>query len=112
MIYLASPYTDNNLEIMQVRYEMVCEACKYLFQQGIVVYSPIAHWHPIAIQYSLQQAFSFWRRQNFGMIDCCDQFCILTLRGWGTSTGIKKETKYAEKKKKLIKHISLLECIS
>jgi len=110
MIYLASPYTDPDPKVMQMRYEMVCEACAGLANKKRVVFSPVAHWHPIAIKYDLPRDYKFWEIQNYGVISCCFRFYVLTLNGWDTSIGIKYEVEYAEKHGKLIENISLSEC--
>jgi hypothetical protein len=110
MIYLASPYSDPNPNIMQLRYDLVCEACAGLAKMTLVVYSPIAHWHPIATKYNLPKSHHFWRSHNYTMIRLCDQFLILTIDGWEASEGIKDDKKYALGKEKLIRYISLKEC--
>jgi len=103
MIYLASPYTDPDPKIMQLRYDLVCEACAGLARKKKVVYSPIMHWHPVAVAHDLPRDHLFWGIQNYGMISCCFVFYILTLDGWKVSAGIKSDTEYAEKLGKNIK---------
>ena len=110
MIYLASPYSDPDPNVMQARYDKVCEACAGLANKGITVYSPIAHWHPIAMKYNLPKTYFFWELHDQEMIKGCYRFVILKLFGWDTSKGIKKEIKYAEENGKLIEKISFNKC--
>ena len=49
MIYLASPYTHDDPNVERERYESVCTVCAKFARLGKHVYSPIAHWHPIAL---------------------------------------------------------------
>lgn len=110
MIYLASPYSHKDPEVRQKRYEIVCEACAIFAQQNIVVYSPIAMWHPIANEYGLPKDFNFWEFNDQEMIELCDIFVVLTIGGWITSDGIKRERFIAGTHGKRIIYASLDMC--
>ena len=112
MIYLANPYTDPDPTIIQLRYDLVCEACAGLVLKGYRIYSPIMHWHPIAIKFKLPQDYNFWKSINEEMIILCKNFWILTLEGWKESKGIIKESLYAKINDITITEISLKECIT
>ena len=60
------------------------------------VYSPIAHWHPIALAYKLPTDSGYYRSMNEAMIRVCDQFFVLMLDGWHKSIGVQAEIDYAE----------------
>lgn len=112
MIYLASPYSDPDSKIMQLRYELVCKACAGLIKKDLTVYSPIAHWHPIAVMNELPRNASFWEKCNQEMIELCNYFWILMIDDWNISIGVLDEIKYANKIKKHIMYTTLSECIS
>lgn len=95
MIYLASPYHHADVNEMQYRFECVCNAVVRLMQQGHVVYSPIAHNHYLAQNFSLPRDWSFWERFDLHMIDKADEVWVLQLDSWHLSTGIQAETIYA-----------------
>ncbi|MCP4786572.1 MAG: DUF1937 family protein [Fuerstiella sp.] len=48
MIYLASPYSHSDANIREKRFRDVCRTAARLMRNGDVVFSPIAHGHPIA----------------------------------------------------------------
>jgi len=95
MIYLASPYTHEYPEIMQMRYEFVLDITAHLMKQGCVVFSPIVHCHNIAIKHDLPRDFKFWQRYNEAAIDSCFGFMIAAIDGWKESTGIRSEYDFA-----------------
>ena len=112
MIYLANPYSDPDPKVLQLRYQKVSEACAGLARKKLTVYSPIAHWHPIAMMYDLEKSYKFWKRMDQEMIRICNNFWVLTLDEWNESKGVIEETAYATSLNKEIKYISLEECIS
>lgn len=59
-IYLASPYTSDSEALRQMRYDEACKACAKLIAGGNIVFSPIAHSHPL-VRYGLRGDFEYWR---------------------------------------------------
>lgn len=98
-IYLASPYTSNSEYLRQMRYEAVCKATASLIANGNIVFSPIAHSHPL-VRYGLRGDFEYWREWCLSFIkDWATDFYILTLPEWENSRGIIAERAEAEKMK-------------
>lgn len=95
LIYLASPYSHSDPKIMEKRFQLVLKATAELTNQGLLIYSPIVHSHPMAVDYKLPTDFNFWQKYNFGMIDHCNAIAVLTIDGWRESKGIKGEMQYA-----------------
>jgi hypothetical protein len=101
-IYLASPYSakkpDGSLdhEIMEQRFDAVCRHAGKMMNCGIVVYSPIAQCHPIAVRVGLPRTWDFWERFDRVMIQGASKLVILRLPGWRESTGVTAERKIAE----------------
>lgn len=95
MIYLASPYSDPNPTVMEGRFDAVCRKAGELMSQGLVVYSPIAHCHPIAIRVGLPRDWAFWKQFDREMLEGASAFWILRLPGWETSAGIRGEREIA-----------------
>lgn len=98
MIYLASPYTHPQPHIMQSRYVQTVHAVANLIAQGIHIYSPIVHFHMVAMMRDLPKDFSFWMDLSYKMIDRADSVAVLKLEGWEQSIGILQETEYAVRK--------------
>ena len=96
MIYLASPYSHPDSAVMDSRHNEACKACAIMMNAGLVVYSPIAHCHFIAVRYGLPRVWSFWKRFDTEMISKADEVLVLQLEGWQDSEGIKAEVAIAE----------------
>jgi nucleoside 2-deoxyribosyltransferase len=96
MIYLASPYSDPDPAVMEQRFDAVCRKAGKLMNAGFVVYSPIAHCHPIAMRVGLPRDWAFWQKFDRVMIRAATDFYVLRLPGWETSKGVAAERKIAE----------------
>jgi len=92
MIYVASPYTHESKQVMRLRYEAVCKFCAEATRKNFKVFSPICHWHPIAIKYTLPREVGYWRDWNMEVLCFCKALWILTIPGYKESTGILGET--------------------
>jgi hypothetical protein len=93
LTYLASPYSHPDPRIMHGRFLAVCAAAARLMSEGQVVFSPIAHSHPLAMAGKLPTDWAFWERYDRVMLERSDKFGILPLPGWNESRGIKAEIK-------------------
>jgi hypothetical protein len=91
LVYLASPYTHPDLEVMEQRFELACAAVAKLIVKGYFVYSPIVHNHSIAIRHALPVEWDFWCNIDEEFIRHFDEFWILMLEGWQKSLGISRE---------------------
>lgn len=91
MIYLASPYSDADPAVMEQRFDAVCRKAGELMNRGHVVYSPIAHCHPIAVRVDLPRTWDFWQRFDRGMLRNARELWVLKLPGWETSAGVAAE---------------------
>lgn len=91
MIYLASPYTHTDHEVRQQRFEQACDAAAAIINRGVVVYSPIAHSHPIAARNKLPTDWEFWERLDREFIARSDEMHVLMLAGWRESKGVTAE---------------------
>ena len=94
--YLAQPYTDPDEEVMEQRFIEACRVSACLFRNGVLVFSPIAHTHPIAVHGDLPKGFEFYERYDKAMIDRCSGVIVLQLPGWKDSVGVAAEIRYAK----------------
>ena len=85
MIYLASPYTDPDKEVMEQRFHEVCKIAGSLMMQGEVVFSPIAMAHPIAVRCELPRDWGFWKKFDHQFIANSDRLVVATMPGWEDS---------------------------
>lgn len=95
MIYLASPYTHRYKKTQQKRYEQALEVAAALTRSGLTVYSPIVHFHPMAVRHDLPTDFAFWRGVNLDMLGRSQKLVVLKLDGWQESAGVQAEIEFA-----------------
>jgi hypothetical protein len=97
-IFLASPYTHKDKEVMASRYEAALAASAKLIKEGNIVFSPIVHSHPIAVVYDLPKDYKFWQAYtNSFILQWAEAFSILCLQDWEDSVGIGDESILARK---------------
>jgi len=99
MIYLACPYSDPDPEVRAHRFECANKQAALLMAEGLHVFSPISHTHPIAILGDLPLGWGYWKKYDEKILSICDELCILALDGWQHSKGIKGELRIARSKK-------------
>lgn len=104
--YLATPYTDFDQGHEQA-FIAACRAAAVLMKQGMFVYSPIAHSHPIAVHGGLDPIdHKFWLNQDKAMLEDCVALLVVMMPGWRESRGIRAEIEYAEEMEKPICFLS------
>lgn len=96
-IYLASPYSDPDPAVRQLRYEKVLSAMAMLAENKIPCYCPIAVWHPVSVDHSLPGDHLFWEKQDQAFLLYCREGWFLNLDGWRTSKGMISEAMFLGK---------------
>lgn len=104
-IYLACPYSHHEPKVREYRFRAACIMAGKFMQQGHIVYSPISHSHPIAMECKLPLDWSYWKDVDEFFISVCDELWVLCLEGWEQSEGIKAELEIVERLKKPVKYI-------
>lgn len=89
--YLASPYTHQDAEVREWRFKEACKCAARLMKDGQVVFSPIAHSHPIEIEGGWREDGAFWKRQDEPYLMACDKLIVLRLPEWTNSKGVAHE---------------------
>jgi hypothetical protein len=102
-IYLAIPYTGQEKKSFKIANRIAGQ----LMNDGNIVFSPISHTHPIAIECGLPKEWEYWKDFDEIFIDWCDEIYIVTLDNWQKSKGVMAEIDIANKKRKPIKYINL-----
>lgn len=105
MIYLASPYSDEDESEMAIRFRKNVQTVAWYYQRGKLVFSPIVHNHPIAVNYSLPRTWEFWSQFDLPMLDLATELHVLRLKGWDTSTGVTFELAHARNRNINIQYI-------
>ncbi len=104
LIYVASPYSHDNPDVILRRFNQVCYIAGNMIADGLLVYCPIAHSHPIAKQ-GLADDWETWQKLDLAMLAKCDELWIATMQGWRQSKGIKAEVRFAKSLKLPIRHV-------
>lgn len=91
-IYLASPYSHDDKDVMTSRFVNACLAAGNLMNQGLIVFSPIAHSHSIAQICELPTDWSFWEEQDMSyLVEWANKLYVLDIDGWEESRGVQAE---------------------
>jgi hypothetical protein len=95
MIYLAQPYTDPDPHVREKRFNDAVTVLADYTKLGFFIYSPIVHYHHVALRHNMPVDFSFWRELNFLALARCAEIWILPLAGHDKSLGLKAEIREA-----------------
>ena len=96
--YLASPYTNPDKAVREQRFNLVCEKAAALMRVGKVVFSPIAHSHPIDLLFDHPESGEFWKKQDAPYLEFCSELIVLMIDGWEQSKGLAHEIEVATKR--------------
>ena len=89
-IYIASPYSDPDPEVMRLRYQRVCKIVADLMGEypDHLFFSPIAHSHGIAKWGFMDPDHETWMEIEKAWIDWADELWIADMPGRLVSKGI------------------------
>lgn len=110
MKYLATPYSHDNPNIMQLRFEQAEAITAHLMQQGHAVYSPIVHGHEMAKKFNMPTHFGFWQRYCLTMLDAASELWVVKMPGWDTSNGVQAEIEHAKQHNMTIVEVEPNNC--
>lgn len=96
MIYLAIPYTHNLSSMEQARFSIANLVASHLMKEGIHVYSPISHSHPIRMEGGLPGTWEYWEKHCRKILSICDKVFVVCIPGWEDSHGVQEELKIAK----------------
>jgi len=96
MIYIASPYSHDDNAVMERRFDEVCRITGRLMAQGFIVFSPIAHTHPIAVRSALPRGWDYWRKFDNEFIRGSEKVIVAMMDGWKESKGVQAEISIAK----------------
>ena len=95
MIYLACPYSHPNKDVREYRFRHANRAAAKLMREGHIIYSPISHTHPIAMEGGLPLDWAYWQSADEFYIRLCEKVIVLMLTGWKSSKGVQAEIEIA-----------------
>lgn len=96
LVYLACPYTHIRTSVRVNRFHYVNAAAGALIADGMLVFSPISHSHPITIDAQIPSTWAYWEKHDRAMLEACSKLVVLTLDGWKESVGVQAEIAIAK----------------
>lgn len=96
-VYLASPYSKLVATVgLDEAARVVALAAGAMIEEGIPVFSPIAHGHAVAEAYGLDKLDQdMWMKQCFPILSKASALVVLTFDGWHESAGVLAEIQAA-----------------
>ncbi len=88
--YLATPYSRYSKGI-EAAFNDAVSAAATCIKAGVMVFSPIAHSHPIAVAGQIAGHFEQWAALDEAMIAASNGMIVVEMEGWQESAGIKAE---------------------
>lgn len=95
LVYLATPYSHPDPEVRERRFREVNRVAANLMRDGLHVFSPISHTHPIAVAGDLPKSWEFWQAYDRAVLSACRNVMVLMQDGWRESTGVQAEIEIA-----------------
>lgn len=90
-LYLATPYSRFPGGIEDA-FECACRCAAWLIRQGLSVYCPIAHTHPVAIHGGLDPLdHEIWMPADLPMMRAATGLVVAMMPSWEQSVGVKAE---------------------
>lgn len=104
MNYLCSVYSyrpegvsdEEHLALMQKRYEYARKRTHEFLMEGLCVFSPITHCHPMAQEHTMPRTWDFWGNLDRQFIIASQAVFVLMMPHWEDSVGITAELQWAE----------------
>ena len=93
-VYVASPFTHPNPDVMEWRYFAALKYTQELLGQLNWAFTPIGHCYVMAKLYNLGHEHEFWLQYDKIMIDNAAGMHVLCIDGWKQSTGVQWEIEY------------------
>lgn len=96
LVYLATPYSDPNPFVREARFKAVNYQAAELMRQGVHIYSPISHTHPIAVAGNLPKGWDYWEQYDRTILAACTRMIVFRQPGWERSKGVAAEMAIAK----------------
>jgi hypothetical protein len=99
MIYLASPYSHPEPEMVQHRFEAITKIAADMTSRGLCVFSPITYGHTLwQFKKDIPTDWRFWIDICFAYLDISQELWVVCLPGWDQSVGVRAEIERATDK--------------
>ena len=96
LVYVASPYTHPDSEVVSERYRKVSQITAKLVAEGMTAVSPITYGHHLLEFYTMPSDWGFWMDFCIALLSKCDKLLVVKIPGWEESRGVQAEIRYAQ----------------
>jgi hypothetical protein len=105
-VYLASPYTHDDVYVREDRFLQAVKACAYALNEWRVnITNSIVFTHPILTRYPMPVEWEFWARYDGVIINLCEEVWVLCVPGYTHSMGLNSEVKLGRDSGKRIRYM-------
>lgn len=112
-IYLSVPYSHDDEQIMERRYQTVSKIAWKLMNLGFTVFSPITHSHPLENVVGEREGHNFWMNQDLPYLrDFAGLVVLVKAEGWRESSGVTAELQLAQEQGIPIEAVDPLEVMT
>lgn len=91
MIYVASPYSDPDPTVREIRFRFAEAFIASRLEIGAPAFSPVVYCHRMAATYQLPNDVDYWADVNRQFFAACSSVVLLALAGWSRSRGVAAE---------------------
>ncbi len=95
MIYIASPYSHKDKNVVEYRVKSVAQYSAKLLINKQPSISPITVGTTILKYANLPSDFEFWKQFSLDLLAVCTEIHVLMLDGWRESIGVLAEIEFA-----------------
>jgi hypothetical protein len=107
LVYLATNYSRYG-DGHEAAFRVACEIAAKLLREGVRVFSPIAHGHPISYFGDIDPIDdALWSWFDEVMVERCDTVLVAEMGGWQRSRGIAREIEAFEDAGKPVYYLDL-----
>lgn len=97
LIYLACPYTDPDLKVMEYRLGVAAAVASMMVKADLFVFSPLSYGESITVNGNLPRTWEFWEKFDAVMVSKSGLLIVISIDGWEESVGVQAEIKLAKK---------------
>jgi NAD-dependent deacetylase len=96
IIYIASPYSNKDTDIMEYNFQKVSALAAKLCSEGDVAFSPITYGHTLLNFEKMPVNWEFWENFCISFLKASDELLVYKMDGWEISKGVTAEIEYAK----------------
>lgn len=110
LVYLATPYTTNNVQLKYERMKKLEKIASALFELKVNFISPILHNYTLFDKGLIRDSsWDFWKNYCLSILEKCDKIFVFKDTDWKTSVGVQAEIKFAEENNIPVKYFTTID---